>query len=237
MIYYTGDIHGDPTHIVGFCKRIGASVSDTVVLLGDVGINYYLDDKDRPKKEMLNGLNPTFLCIHGNHEARPHHVPSYKTKIWNGGIVWYEGEYPNIIFAKDGEVYTLEGIDHIVIGGAYSVDKFYRLARGYRWWYDEQPSKETKKYVEKQIREKHVDVVLSHTCPFKYEPIEMFLPMVDQNKVDTETEHWLDRIEEMTDYKAWFCGHWHIDKRVDKMHFLFHGFESSEQFTTESGNE
>ena len=27
---------------------------------------------------------------------------------------------------------------------------------------------------------------------------------------------------------AWFCGHWHTNKRIDKMHFLFHQFESSE---------
>ena len=37
-------------------------------------------------------------------------------------------------------------------------------------------------------------------------------------------------IEEAIEYKAWFCGHWHTDKRIDKMHFLFHSFESDEQF-------
>ena len=29
-------------------------------------------------------------------------------------------------------------------------------------------------------------------------------------------------------YKAWYCGHWHINKRIDKMHFLFHGFETNQ---------
>ena len=57
----------------------------------------------------------------------------------------------------------------------------------------------------------------------------MFLDMIDQSTVDASTEHWLDRIEESTDYVAWFCGHWHTDKRVDRMHFLFHSFESEEQ--------
>lgn len=27
------------------------------------------------------------------------------------------------------------------------------------------------------------------------------------------------------DDKAWFCGHWHTDKRIDRMHFLFNSFE------------
>ena len=84
--------------------------------------------------------------------------------------------------------------------------------------------------MEKQIAEKKIDIVLSHTCPFKYEPTEMFLQGIDQSTVDDSTERWLDKIEEAIEYKAWFCGHWHVNKRVDKMHFLFHDFESMEQF-------
>ena len=71
-------------------------------------------------------------------------------------------------------------------------------------------------------------MVLSHTCPFKYEPIEEFIPGIDQSTVDDGTEKWLDKIEESIDYIAWYCGHWHTNKRIDNMHFLFHQFESSE---------
>ena len=52
----------------------------------------------------------------------------YKLQEWNGGKVWVEEAYPNILFAKDGEIYDIAGMKTIVIGGAYSVDKFYRLA-------------------------------------------------------------------------------------------------------------
>ena len=27
-------------------------------------------------------------------------------------------------------------------------------------------------------------------------------------------------IEDKLSYDAWYCGHWHINKRIDKMHFL-----------------
>lgn len=70
-----------------------------------------------------------------------------------------------------------------------------------------------------------VDVVFSHTCPYKYVPTECFLPGIDQSTVDNSTEHWLDSIEEMLDYKAWYLGHWHINKRIDKFHFLMHDVE------------
>jgi len=32
-------------------------------------------------------------------------------------------------------------------------------------------------------------------------------------------------IEDKLEYEAWYLGHWHTDKRIDKMHFLFHGVE------------
>ena len=105
--------------------------------------------------------------------------------------------------AIDGEIFELEGKKCIVIGGAYSVDKFYRLSRGMKWWPDEQPSPEIKEYVEKQLDEKEIDVVFSHTCPAKYIPTECFLSGIDQSKVDNSTEEWLDTIEDKLEYEAW----------------------------------
>lgn len=61
--------------------------------------------------------------------------------------------------------------------------------------------------------------------------------MIDQSSVDDSTERWLDRIEDTIEYNAWLCGHWHINKRIDRMHFLFHGFESAEQFMHKDGDE
>ena len=234
MVYFTGDIHGMPWNVVKFSKRFHLTEEDTIVILGDVGANYYCDERDDECKAALNKIKPTVFCIHGNHEARPSTLPLYRQKSWNGGIVWYEERYPSLLFAKDGEVFNLEGLHYLVIGGAYSIDKYYRLSHGANWFPDEQPSEEIKEFVESQILDKPFDVVLSHTCPFKYEPTEVFLPMIDQSTVDSSTEHWLDRIEENIQYKAWFCGHWHIDKRIDRMHFLFRSFESSEQFLPEN---
>jgi len=74
-----------------------------------------------------------------------------------------------------------------------------------------------------------VDAVLTHTCPELYVPQEAFLSSVDQSTVDIGTEVWLDSIAERLSYKAWCCGHWHINKRIDKMHFLFDSFETVPQ--------
>ncbi|MBP3398134.1 MAG: hypothetical protein J6K75_00105 [Erysipelotrichaceae bacterium] len=51
----------------------------------------------------------------------------------------------------------------------------------------------------------------------------MFLPGVDQSKVDKSTEEWLDDIENMIEYNQWYFGHYHGDSvRIDKVTMLYH---------------
>ena len=133
MTYLTGDIHGDPTRIVQFSKRMNLTANDTIIILGDVGANYYGNRRDDSVKAQLATIPAKVFCIHGNHERRPASIPGYMQTTWNGGTVWVQPQYPNLLFAKDGEVFCIEGVRYLVIGGAYSVDKFYRLARGYGW--------------------------------------------------------------------------------------------------------
>ena len=69
-----------------------------------------------------------------------------------------------------------------------------------------------------------VDVVLSHTVSLKYEPVEVFMAGVDQSKVDKSTEEWLDRIEDRLDYGKWYCGHYHTEKKIDRVEIMFENF-------------
>ena len=221
MVYITGDIHGDPMRIYVFAKKHKLTKNDMVIILGDVGANYYGDERDERTKENLSKVRFPILCIHGNHEMRPWEADGYTLVKWNGGKVWVQEKYPQLLFAKDGEIYTIDGKRYIAIGGAYSVDSYWRIKHHAGWWESEQPTEEIKKFVEKQLQVNEIDIILSHTCPRKYEPIEAFLPFIDQSTVDTSTEDWLDSIEETVNYQAWYCGHWHIEKDIDRIHFLF----------------
>jgi len=228
MIYITGDKHADFREVFIFCFDNATSLDDILIVLGDAGINYYSNEKDNALKNNLKEHYPiTFFCIHGNHEERPENINIYKTKKFHDGIVYYEEDYPNILFAKDGEVYNFNNHKVLVIGGAYSVDKYFRLSKGYNWYESEQPSDETKNKVRKVLKnlDNKVDIILSHTCPYKYIPREMFLDGIDQSTVDNSTEYFLDEIEELTDYNFWYCGHYHTDKKIDKIIFMFHKIE------------
>lgn len=223
MIYITGDTHGRFSRILKFCEEHETTVDDILIILGDAGINYWEDSRDTRLKKKLAQLPITIFCIYGNHEQRPEKIETYKYQEWQGGLVLYEKDYPNIKFAVDSEIYQLNGKEYIAIGGAYSVDKFYRLAKGYKWFEDEQPCEDVKEAVEFQLesQENQIYGVLSHTCPLKYEPVEVFLPGIDQSSVDKSTEEWLDMIEDSLNYDKWYCGHYHTDKSIDKLRFMF----------------
>lgn len=217
MIYITGDMHRDFRRLCDSNIRSG----DILIILGDVGINYLLDMHDKILKCVLNSYNIKLFCIQGNHEERPENISTYKEVDMFGGKVFIEEEFPNIIFAKNGEVYTLGNKQVLVIGGAYSVDKYYRLLYGYQWFKDEQLTDKEKKEILKRYGGKQVDIILSHTCPLKYEPTEVFIDGIDQALVDKTMESFLDIIEERVDYDKWYCGHYHIDKQIDKIEFMF----------------
>ena len=123
MVYLTGDTHGDFRRIADFCKRFETSGDDVMIILGDTGINFSGGLKDQAKKDYIAAIPITLFCIHGNHEQRPYNIPSYQEKEWHGGIVYVEEEYPNILFAKDREIFELDGYQTIAIGGAYSIDR------------------------------------------------------------------------------------------------------------------
>lgn len=271
MYYVTGDIHGNLNLLKDRCQYANIQKGDTVIILGDVGANFYTGMKDEIFKKRANDLGILLFCIHGNHEIRPENLKTYHTKQWNGGTVYYEDEYPNLIFAMDGQVYDIEGIKTLVVGGAYSVDKYYRIYDAVSrfpftltsdeislvtkavnvaysdkmdaeflkkinkiikkipssvlyWWKDEQMSYKARKDCEQKLKELDwkVDVVLSHTCPLKFEPTEMFLEGLNQDFIDKTMEKWLNKIENKLDYKIWYAGHFHTNKTVNKkFQFLF----------------
>jgi 3-oxoacid CoA-transferase subunit A len=206
------------------------SKDDILVILGDAGINYFGNNhaesdprSDYGLKQKLSELPITMFCIHGNHEIRPENIGSYEETIWNGGSAYWEPEFPYLLFAKDGEVYELAGKHCMAIGGAYSVDKEYRLMHGYGWWPDEQPSDEIKRNVKRRLSAEkwQIDVVFSHTCPYNY--VGQVVPFIYPN-VDNSTEKWLDKIEGKLSYSHWYCGHFHVEKTIGKMQFIYKDF-------------
>lgn len=225
-VYLTGDTHGRFERIACFCRDNHTTPGNVLIILGDAGVNYYLDHRDEKLKQYIDTMPVTLLCIQGNHEARPTAALGYEEAERFGARVMVQPEHPNLLFALDGEVYELAGRSCIAIGGAYSIDKEYRLMRGGGWWPDEQPSAAIKRKVESVLANRgwQADIVLSHTTPLSLEPREAFLPFIDQRTVDTSTEEWLDAIERRLDYKRWYAGHFHTVKETGKLRLMYQNY-------------
>ena len=233
----TGDIHGDPIRlwsIENFCNNHKTTTDDWLICLGDVGLNYYgaKSKKEIVIKNEVAKLPIKMFCIHGNHERRPRETAGYQQiEITEGAIrgpMLWNPRYPNQYFAIDGAVYKIQTperkLNGLVCGGAYSVDKYYRLQCGENWWPDEQPSELIKGVVRLMASQNQIDIMLTHTCPLRFEPTELFIDGIDQSTVDTSTEEFFDDIYEQfpADQKPmWYFGHFHGNKYTDDYVMLF----------------
>lgn len=238
--YITGDKHRNFDSVKNFCKENCTRRKDVLIILGDTGFNYFDDFRDDNLKKQISDLNITLFCLHGNKENRPQNISTYGIRSFCGGMVYYEPRYPNIYFAIDGEIYTLDGKKYMVVGGAHSVDKMKCLEKGMPYWEDEEPNEEIRQKVEETLKENSNKIygMLTHTCPIEYLPTEMFLstqsnaaikrkPRKTKSKklfapdIDRSIEEWLGKIEKELDYEVWFCGHYHIDKQLNKVYMLY----------------
>lgn len=228
----TGDTHGQ---VMTRLMNIGTTdypVEETaLIILGDAGINFYLNKTDINLKRNIQNSGFTLYCVRGNHEERPENL-GYIEHWYDKnvkGYVMYEPDYPNIKYFEDGNAYEICGKSVLVIGGAYSVDKWYRLNRAgitskldkdylnprkTGWFPDEQLLNWEMTMIEQEHFGKHYDVILTHTCPISWEPTDLFLPGLDQSGVDKTMELWLDEVKQKVDWNIWLFGHYHGDQLV-----------------------
>lgn len=223
MIYITGDMHGSILQMQYTLSKIQCSFNNTLIVLGDFGGNYYCDEKDDLFKKEISKYNINIFAIRGNHDANPAKAKNAIRIKKYGNFGYIQKEYPHIFYAENGLVYNIENKNILVLGGAYSVDKWYRLKKGYNWFDDEQMSiKEQEKFLE-NMPEK-VDIILSHTCPYPNIPKHLFLSQINQSTVDNGMELFLSRVKNRIKYKNWFFGHYHSNEQIeDNMYLLYTG--------------
>lgn len=222
MYFITGDTHRNFEHIEYFCKKFNTSKSDTMIVLGDAGLNYWQNNSDRNLKRKVSKMPIKFFFIRGNHEIRPQDICSYELVKYCGSLAYVEKEFPDLAFAVDGQTYEIDGKKVLTIGGAYSIDKDYRLIVGHNWFSNEQLSADEMADISNKYNGESVDYILSHTAPDSEIPYPL-LPSSLGNipNIDKSMEIWLDKIKENVGYKKWYCGHFHISYGDDRFRFMY----------------
>jgi 3-oxoacid CoA-transferase subunit A len=214
-VYITGDMHGWVRKRADRLKGMGKLA---LIVLGDACFDYYLDEQEEKYKAAICKTYPdiTWYLVRGNHEARPEHLNNveifYDDMV--GGNVYIVPQYPNIRYFIDGCGYYIGQYSCLVLGGAYSVDKNYRLMMGYKWFAGEQLTKEEMNKISERCDGSRYDLILAHTCPYSYRPTHLFLEGIDQAGVDNTMEIWMEELIQNLDFHTFCFGHYHGDELI-----------------------
>ena len=243
MSLVEGDIHGKPERFSSdlFIEGKELTKDDYVIILGDVGLVWDYQGENKNEKYWLDWLNNkpwTTLFIDGNHENHDR-LKTYPVSEWHGGKVHFIR--PNVIHLMRGQIFIIENQKFFTMGGAPSHDiqdgildpsdpnfketykkwsrdpyKMFRVL-GVSWWPGEIPSKDEWKEGYKNLDKVNwkVDYVLTHEAPASDVSFLSIFP-------PTEMSIELERIRWDLNYKHWFFGHYHLDRRINDKEEVFY---------------
>ena len=214
MIYITGDTHGKLSY---FDKaRMPFGPGDKVIVTGDFG---FLMERTRAARNDLEDLAKKpfeILFIPGNHENYPALAQCPVVERYGAPVVQVR---ENIYMLRRGEIYTIEGKTFFAFGGAYSIDKDWRLKYesicGIPIWFPEElpsPAEYRRGIENLEACGMKVDYVLSHTAP------RCVIPQIIGVRPDPhedELNGFLNWIYHEGTFQKWYCGHFHVDMQVN----------------------
>ena len=184
------------------------------IILGDGGFLWPRNERTDTFNNKILALRPfPILCVMGNHEpvyGRPD-LPEVDIGIGEK-VILVNKKSPFIAYLKRGKAYTIENRKFLVLGGALSIDKEYRVP-GISWWENEYWSDPEKEELFSFLKKnRKFDYVLSHTGPSRVN--ETLFSSKNMGFHPKFFDH-VAALNEMIDGKIscrqWFCGHWHKD--------------------------
>jgi predicted phosphodiesterase len=218
-IYVTGDTHGKFSKISNRNFKIAKKLTkkDYLIILGDFGLLWeYLPSKEEKYwLKFLNSRNFVVLFIDGNHEhhIRLKNIP--EIKMFNGKVGKVSD---NIFHLKRGEIYTIDNKKIFCFGGAKSVDKHLRIEH-ISWWKEELPTYEEINHAFDNLEKNDytVDYIFAHSAPIKI--VKKAFPIYFD--FNCPTGKLLDEICNKTNFKHFYCGHFHENLDFENYHFIY----------------
>ena len=143
-IYVTGDVHGraeyGASRVAFRSWPLGRTLTsdDVVIVAGDFGFVWDGSNAERYWLDWFESKPWTTCFVDGNHENH-RMLAELPVREWNGGLV--HEVRPRVLHLMRGEVFDIDGLAVLAMGGAASNDRQYRR-EGRSWWPEEMPSEE-----------------------------------------------------------------------------------------------
>ena len=220
-ILLSGDFHANAVGELSILTKksllakYGAEKYRTIkyhIILGDGGFLWPGNDRtDLYNYRTFTQRAFPVLCVIGNHEPMLG-MTLPEEDIGIGETVYLVNKKPYIAYLKRGKIYLIDGFKFLVMGGALSIDKGFRIP-GRSWWKEEYWSDtERKALFELLDTDNEFDYVLSHTGPDNINN-KLFKSIFNGSiKFTDEVAVMNDAVDSKVRCKGWFCGHWHQDK-------------------------
>ena len=211
----TGDLHGDTGALTLIAKKM--LPGDMLFVAGDFGFVFrdnndercFLNDVDR----FLKKKDAYLVFVDGNHENH-RALNAYPVEKWMGAKV--HKIRSRILHVLRGEILEIKGKKIFCFGGAFSIDRAYRVLNE-TYWEEEIPTdadyRNGNEHLEKYGYQ--VDFVISHTCPL------YMLPYLGGRHSASEEyllQNYLQWVNDKTVpyLEHWYFGHWHMDLELPK---------------------
>lgn len=228
-IFVCGDTHGvlDIKKLEYLKNKYQLSFNDYLIICGDGGI-VWSKDTLQDYIAYFEKIGCFILYIDGNHENFDM-LNEYPVEVWNGGKIHKISEH--IYHLLRGQVFEILGKRFLTLGGADSSDKECRTEH-ISWWSDERITYDDINEAKQNLGkvDYKVDYVITHTPSTK--TLDNFIKILTQcgesipfylreKVLSTYSADILNFIDEKVKYKQWFCGHLHIDEKINKVQLLY----------------
>ena len=214
MIYILGDLHGNWERLDWLAKNV--QPDDIVIQVGDFGM--YGDSLFKLKGKFFFGFPCKVYVVDGNHED---------FSIVNEFSKDEPTEFaPNFFYMPRGYVMDIEGELFGFLGGAESVDKYWRVIDGPKrtWYFEERIVQDDVDRLVKNLDGRTPDVLITHAPPQfviaanfpRLRESDWGLPLgwVDESGWTVSRVHWAIKP------KKHYCGHMHKSVLHDNVRIL-----------------
>ena len=217
----SGDTHGtlDIGKIIKFFEENEGNFNedDYLIICGDVGVCGFSGSDEAKVREVYRNFPVTTLFVDGNHENFEH-LNAYEIDYWCGGKVHFIES--RLIHLMRGQVFEFNGARFFTFGGAYSIDRKYRIP-GVSWFSEEIPTIEEYNEGWENLKrvDFQVDYILSHNGPSEVVAAMGFGEISDE---EVEMRKYLQSVADNTEFTAWYFGHYHEDVCVEDMFYCLY---------------